>query len=261
MGDPPGAAKSAPFAAENWSMRGSALERPRTRDGERSVQWFELLGLPVSDVDQEQALAALGGFIEAGRPRLVVTADASGAAIAARDAEFARIWRSADLVTPDSAGILWAARRAGRSLRERVSGVELAERLCELGAERGFELFFYGAAPGVAEAAAREMERRYPGLRIAGTAHGFLSETEQDELVERIRALRPAVLLVALGIPRQEKWLAAHLEELGVPVCMGVGGTFDVFAGQVDRAPSWMQRRGLEWLYRLARNPRKIQKV
>src|SRR5262245_40422150 len=241
-------------------LAGSPMSPPSNRE-QTGVASFDLLGLPISRVTREEALATLRRFIVSGQPHMVLTADASGVVTASRDAEFARIWRRADLVTPDSAGILWAARRAGRPLRERVSGVELAERLCELGAERGFELFFYGAAPGVAEAAAREMERRYPGLRIAGTAHGFLSETEQQELVARIRALRPAVLLVALGIPRQEKWLAAHLEELGVPVCMGVGGTFDVFAGQVDRAPSWMQRRGLEWLYRLARNPRKIQKV
>jgi N-acetylglucosaminyldiphosphoundecaprenol N-acetyl-beta-D-mannosaminyltransferase len=222
---------------------------------------FDLLGLPVSRVDRSEALAIVAEFIRSGKPHLVVTADASGVVIAANDPEFARIWRRADLVTPDSTGILWAARRLGFPLRERVSGVELAEDLCRLGAEQGFGLFFYGAAPGVAEAAAGAMTARYPGLRVVGTAHGFLPAAEHPALVARIRALRPAVLLVAQGIPRQEKWLATHLEELAVPVCMGVGGTFDVFAGQVDRAPLWMQRRGLEWLYRLARNPRKVQKV
>ncbi len=222
---------------------------------------FDLLGLPVSRVDRAGALRALRGFIASGKPHLVLTADASGAVIAAGDPEFQAIWRRADLVTPDSTGILWAARRLGAPLPERVSGVELAEELCRIGAEDGFGLFFYGAAPGVAEAAAHAMEARYPRLRVAGTAHGFLSTVAQAELVERIRALRPAVLLVALGIPRQEKWLAANLDRLGVPVCMGVGGTFDVLAGNVDRAPPWMQRRGLEWLYRLLRNPRKIAKV
>jgi N-acetylglucosaminyldiphosphoundecaprenol N-acetyl-beta-D-mannosaminyltransferase len=239
----------------------TGLMLPSTPPATRCRPTFDLLGLPVDRIDRAGALQALEEFIDGGRPRLVLTADASGVVIAAGDTEFAAIWRAADLVTPDSAGILWAARRAGCSLRERVSGVELAERLCELGAMRGFGVFFYGAAPGVAERAAREMERRYPGLRVVGTAHGFVSPHEQAELVARIRALQPAVLLVALGIPRQEKWIAANLAELGVPVCMGVGGTLDVFAGVATRAPAWMQRRGLEWLYRLARNPKKIAKV
>lgn len=222
---------------------------------------FDLLGLPVARVDRREALAVLKDFICSGTPHLVLTADASGVVIAASDPEFATIWRRADLVTPDSTGILWAARRLGCPLRERVSGVEVAEDLCRLGAEQGFGIFFYGAAPGVAEAAAAAMEARYPGLQVVGTAHGFLPLEEHPALIARIRKVRPAVLLVAQGIPRQEKWIAAHLEQLGVPVCMGVGGTLDVFAGNVDRAPLWMQRRGLEWLYRLARNPRKLNKV
>lgn len=232
--------------------------RPRAED---AVPSLDLLGLPVSRLDRREALAVLERFIDSGEPHLVVTADASGVAIAAQDAEFARIWRGADLVTPDSAGILWAARRAGVPLAERVSGVELAEDLCAMAARRGFGVFFYGAAPGVADDAARRMEERYPGLQVVGTENGYITRAEQQDLVRRIRSLRPAVLLVAMGIPMQEKWLAAHLEELGVPVCMGVGGTLDVFSGRVKRAPVVFQRLHLEWLYRLASNPKKIAKV
>src|SRR5207247_946386 len=124
---------------------------------------------------------------------------------------------------------------------ERVSGVDLAERLCESSALRGHSIFFYGAAPGVAEAAVANLGARYPGLRIAGTAHGFLAASEQEALLARIEAARPDVLLVALGIPRQEKWISRHMERLRVPVSIGVGGSFDVFAGKVARAPGWMQ--------------------
>jgi N-acetylglucosaminyldiphosphoundecaprenol N-acetyl-beta-D-mannosaminyltransferase len=225
------------------------------------IEWVDLLDVRISRVDQEEALAILTGFVASGQPHLVVTADAAGVVTAAADAEFRAVVRGADLVTPDSAGILWAARRLGTPLPERVSGVDLVERLCQLSGKHGWSIFFYGAAPGVAEAAAARLQERFPGMRIAGTAHGFLSDKEQRALEERIRAARPDLLFVALGIPRQEKWIWSRKEALGVPVSMGVGGSFDVFAGQVTRAPIWMQRRGLEWLYRLWKNPRKISKV
>lgn len=226
-----------------------------------AVQTVSLLGIRVTRLTNAEALECLERFIESGRPHLVVTADSSGVVVARRDEEFRRIVNSADLVTADSAGIVWAARRLGQPLPERVSGCDLAERLCALAAQRGYSVFFYGAAPGVAEAAATNMQARYPGLRVAGTSHGFLSPPEQEALVERIRAARPDILLVALGIPRQEKWIHAHRERLGVPVMIGVGGSFDVFSGRVRRAPLWMQRHGLEWIYRLASNPRKLAKV
>ena len=227
-----------------------------------SVETIDLLGMRVSRVNRAQALEVLQRFIDSGEPHLVVTADASGHVIAARDPEFLRIVNNAALVTPDSTGILWAAKRLGTPLEERVSGVELAEQLVAESARRGYGVYFYGAAPGVAEEAAARMRDRYPGAQIVGTADGFRnSPEEQQALIEDIRRKAPAVLLVAMGIPKQEKWIARHMEELRVPVCMGVGGTFDVFSGRVDRAPLWMQRRGLEWLYRLARNPSKYSKV
>lgn len=226
------------------------------------VEWIDLLGVRVSNVDREQTHRLLRQWVREDVARLVVTADASAVVIAARDPDYLQIVNRAALVTPDGAGILWAAHRAGTPLRERVSGVDLAEHLIARSAEQEYGVFLYGAAPGVAAAAAGEMSRRYPGCRIVGTAHGYLGRAEeQTRLLEEIRAAAPRVLLVALGIPAQEKWLAAHLPALGVPVGMGVGGTFDVLSGRTRRAPVWMQRRGLEWLYRLALNPRKLAKV
>jgi N-acetylglucosaminyldiphosphoundecaprenol N-acetyl-beta-D-mannosaminyltransferase len=225
------------------------------------VERVHLLDVPISRVTNQQALAILAEYVRSGEPHLVVTADASAVVTAAQDPEFRAVLADADLVTPDSAGILWAARRLGRPLPERVSGVDLAERLCEMAGKSGWRVFFYGAAPGVAAEAARVMQSRFPGLRIAGTAHGFLNEREQAELEEQIRTAQPELLFVAMGIPRQEKWIRSRMSRLGVPVSMGVGGTFDVFAGRVSRAPAWMQRHSLEWLYRLWKNPRKIGKV
>jgi N-acetylglucosaminyldiphosphoundecaprenol N-acetyl-beta-D-mannosaminyltransferase len=240
------------------------IERDAMAAGDQGLtplEWIPMLGVRVTRLTSAEALRRLETFIESGLPHLIVTADSSGVVIASEDEEFRRIVNGADMVTADSTGILWAARRQGTPLPERVSGVDLAEQLCALAARRGYRVFFYGAAPGVADAAAVNMQARYPGLTIAGTAHGFLTPEEQSALVERVRAARADILLVALGIPRQEKWLATNLNRLGVPVTMGVGGTFDVFSGRVRRAPLWMQRHGLEWFYRLATNPKKLAKV
>lgn len=216
----------------------------------------------VSRVTRARALEMLQEFIDSGTPHHVVTADASAHVIAAGDPEYLAIVNRAPLVTPDGTGILWAARKLGTPLEERVSGVDLAEQLCAESAKRGYGVYFYGAAPGVAAGAAETMRGRYPGASIVGTVDGYQnSEEQQAALLCDIREKRPAVLLVAMGIPRQEKWIAAHIEELAVPVCMGVGGTFDVFSGRVKRAPVWMQRRGLEWLYRLVQDPKKYAKV
>jgi N-acetylglucosaminyldiphosphoundecaprenol N-acetyl-beta-D-mannosaminyltransferase len=244
-------AERKPMAEGASGRRAAALPIERVR----------VLDVPISKVNNQQALALLTEFVRSGEPHLVVTADASGVVTAARDAEFRAVVEGADLVTPDSTGILWAARRLGRPLPERVSGVDLAERLCELAGQFGWGVFFYGAAPGVADEAARVMHSRFPGLRVAGTAHGFLNEREQAALEARICESRPEILFVAMGIPRQEKWIWSRMTRLAVPVSMGVGGTFDVFAGRVNRAPIWMQRHGMEWLYRLWKNPRKISKV
>lgn len=223
---------------------------------------IRLHGMRVDRVDMDGALALIEGFIASGGPpRHVLTADASMVVTAAQDPEFARIADKADLVTPDGAGILWAAKRVGAPIRAKVSGVDLSAHLCRLSAEKGWRLFFFGAAPGVAEEAAARMRARFPSTNIVGWRDGFFQTADEATVVEQIKAARPDVLLVALGIPKQEKFIDRHKAALGVPVSVGVGGTFDVFSGTVKRAPVWMQNSGLEWAYRLASNPKKISKV
>lgn len=226
----------------------------------RAVESKWILGVKVNTVDTAAALEMIEEFIESGKPHMVVTADSSAVVLAQRDPELRDIINSADLVTPDSVGILWAARRFGTPLPERVSGVDLVGLICERASRSGHSVFLLGAAPGVAAAAADKLVERYPGLQIAGTHHGFFDHSNSAEVVEMIRASKPHVLFVAMGIPLQEKWIHRHLDELGVPVAMGVGGTLDVISGRVKRAPEWMQRHGLEWAHRLASNPRKIRK-
>ncbi|MCL6629510.1 MAG: WecB/TagA/CpsF family glycosyltransferase [Armatimonadetes bacterium] len=219
-----------------------------------------ILGVDISAVDTKSTLAILEDYIREGKPRMVVTADSSAVVLAQHDEELRNIINSADLVTPDSVGILWAAKRFGTPLPERVSGVDIFEFLCERAALNGYKIFLLGAAPGVAEAAVNKLKQRYPGLVVAGTHHGFFGQEESPRVVEKIRACKPDILFVAMGIPKQEKWIAANIHQLQVPVCIGVGGTLDVVSGRVKRAPKWMQDMGLEWLYRLATNPRKIRK-
>lgn len=220
-----------------------------------------LLGMRVDRVDMNGALALVERFIREKTPRHIVTADASMVVTASEDPEFARIVAASDLVTPDGAGILWATRRLGRPVRAKVSGVDLAARCCALSAVKGWRIFFFGAAPGVAHEAAARMRARHPGAQIVGVRDGYFKPADEASVVAEIKAARPDILLVALGIPKQEKFISRHKAALGVPVSIGVGGTLDVFSGTVRRAPVWMQRAGLEWAYRLASNPKKISKV
>ena len=229
----------------------------------KQEQWnsVRILGLRVDRISADAALAAIHGFIAAGTPAHIVTADASMAVLARGDADLKAIVDGAALVTPDGAGILWAGRLLGTPIRHKVSGVDLVATLCQNSAKTGTRIFFFGAAPGVAAEAADKMRERFPGTNIVGTRDGFFTPADAPQIVAEIKAARPDVLLVAFGIPKQEKWIQAHKAALGVPVLIGVGGSFDVHSGRVSRAPVWMQRSSLEWLYRLSKNPKKIGKV
>jgi N-acetylglucosaminyldiphosphoundecaprenol N-acetyl-beta-D-mannosaminyltransferase len=221
-----------------------------------------LLGVKVHRVDMAATLALIREFVACEKPHIIVTADASGIVRARDDAEYRQIVNSADLVTPDGAGVLWGARKLGTPLIERVSGVEIAREMCRLAAEEGFAIYFLGAAPGVAELAAENLAKQYPGLQIAGTHDGYFDPSQDTEIAALVKASGAKALLVAMGIPRQEKFIRDNMDELGVCVAMGVGGSFDVFSGKVKRAPEWWQRHGLEWFYRFAMDPKnKISKV
>ena len=171
---------------------------------------IHILELPVHHVRMTDALDRIDAFIADGTPHHVVTADASMMVMAQQDADLRGILLRADLITPDSEGILWASRRQGQALPERVSGVEIVERLCERSAQNGCRLYFLGAAPGVAEQARKRMTTKYPGAQIVGTRNGFFTEAELPGILADIRDARPDVLCVAFGIPKQEKWIDLH---------------------------------------------------
>lgn len=222
---------------------------------------ISVLGIPIDRLTMEEAMERLEAQIASRTPGLVVTADASGLVIAGDDPEFQKILLSATLVTPDSAGVLWAMRRKGVATLGRVSGVDLVDRLCAKSMEKGYRIFLLGAAPGIAELAAEKLQLRYPGCRIVGTRNGYFPASDDALVAQEIAALKPDVLFVAMGMPRQEKFIVGTMDIIRAPVAMGVGGSLDVFSGKVRRAPKWMQRLQLEWLWRLIKNPRKIGKV
>jgi len=216
-----------------------------------------LLGVRVDDVTGDEALSRIEGFIQEGTPHQVVTINPEFVVASQRDEEFRRILNAADLALPDGIGIVWASRllSRGRPLRERVAGSDLLPKIAALAAKRGYRLFLLGAAPGVAEEAARRLRQQSPGLTIAGTYAGSPAAEEEDEIVALVRAAKPDILFVAYGAPAQDKWIARNLEQMGVPVAMGVGGAFDFIAGVAVRAPRWVQCLGLEWLHRLCHQP------
>lgn len=223
---------------------------------------IRLLGVKIHRVDMAATLGLIREFIASGEPHMIVTADASGIVRAQSDAEFREIVNNAALVTPDGFGVIKGASMLGAPLIERVSGVEIAREMCRMSAEDGFSVYFLGAAPGVAELAAENLKAQYPGLNVAGTHDGYFDASRDAEITAMVRASGAQALLVAMGIPRQEKFIRDNMDGLGVCVAMGVGGSFDVFSGKVKRAPEWFQNHGLEWLYRLAADPKsKASKV
>lgn len=217
-----------------------------------------VLNVSIDAVTMSEAVARLENFIAEKKPHLVATANAEMVMLAQEDQELADILASCHLVVPDGAGVVWAARYQGYTMPERVAGYDLAQNLLAQAAKKGYRVFMFGTKPEIIEKAENTALSRFPGLVIAGTRHGFFTKNDEAEIIATINAAKPDILLAALGVPKQEKWLASNLDKLQVPVCMGVGGTFDVMAGAVKRAPLWMQRTGLEWSYRLIRQPQRL---
>lgn len=245
--------------------------------GEEIPESIEAFDVKISAVTMDEAIAKIGEFIQSRTPHHVVTTDANAILRAKEDPEYAAIVRRAAMATPDGYGVIWGARLLGYPIYERVTGVDMVTGICELAARNGYSIYILGSEPGengepgVAEIAATNLLGKYPGMRVAGTHHGFwrrdakaegLSAEEADaRMADAVRAAAPDVLFVAMGIPAQEKFIAAQLERMQVPVSIGVGGSFDVYSGKFERAPQWVQRIGLEWLYRVFIDPSRWKRM
>lgn len=228
---------------------------------ENSIPVKKVLGTAVATLDMEGALQAIRVMLASGKSHLVVTADANCLVLAKDDSQFASELAQASLITADGAGVVWALKRQGVILEQKVSGVELAERLIEASAREDTRLFFLGAAPGIAQEAADRMLAKYPGAKIVGFHHGFFGPDEEGTILSEIQKANPNVLLVAMGMPKQERFLLRNFDKLPPLVGMGVGGTLDVFSGRVKRAPKIFQKLKMEWLWRSVLNPKKYQKL
>lgn len=220
-----------------------------------------VLNVPVDAINMEETVDLVPVFIGERTSHIIVTANAEMVMQATEDEELYNILVQADLVLADGIGVVWAARHQGSRLPERVAGADLVNRLLETAAARGYKVFFLGAAPGVAEQAAQRVRSRYKNIEICGTRDGYFTPETEPAVIAAVKEASPDILLAGLGVPRQEKWLWKHKDILGVPVCIGVGGVIDVLAGVTQRAPVWMQKSGLEWLYRLVKQPWRIGRM
>lgn len=241
-----------------------ALAAARPTSGSPNVEGRStVLGVAVDRVTLDESAERVRGWVAARRTEdfpvhQVVTLNPEMVMRARRDSVFASLLKEADLVTADGVGVVWAAGRLGQPLPGRVTGVDLTAALMEEGAREGWRFYFLGGQPGVAEEAARAAQSRYPGLVVAGARHGYFTSAEEQQVVAELRQAAPDIMLVALGSPKQEAFIARHRETLGAAAALGVGGTLDVLAGRVRRAPVWTRRLGLEWLYRLVKEPRRF---
>lgn len=216
---------------------------------------LRILGIPIHDVTLAEAVEWAARWVAEGGPHQIATVNPEFVMTARRLPAFRAVLERADICLPDGVGITLAARYLGRPLRERVAGVDLVEALAEQAAREGWRLFLLGAAPGVAEKAAANLTARFPGLTVCGTYAGSPAPEEEADIVRRVREARSHILFVAYGAPAQDLWVARNLAHTGAAVGIGVGGALDYLAGVVPRAPRWMRRAGLEWFYRLLRQP------
>jgi N-acetylglucosaminyldiphosphoundecaprenol N-acetyl-beta-D-mannosaminyltransferase len=229
-------------------------------------QRVEVLGLPVDLVKLEDALASVDARIQAWRtapsePLMqIVTVNAEMAIQALRSPDLRAVFERSALVVPDGEGVVWALSRQGIKT-PKVAGVQLVEALAARAAQCGWRLAFLGAAPGVARQAADKLATRYRDLQVVYVRDGFFTSDEEGQVREALAASGADVLFVALGVPRQEIWLAKYQSALGIPVGMGVGGSFDVLSGRILRAPAFFQRLKLEWFYRLLKEPWRLSRL
>jgi len=226
-----------------------------------SCSTVAVLGVPFNNVTMDEAVALIEEQIREGGFHQVATANVDFLKNAMRDEELRDILCSCEMVVPDGMPIVWMSRLLGTPLKERVSGIDLVERLADVSARRGYGVFLLGASEVSSQRAAKVLRQRYPGLRIVGRyspAPQPLERMNHEEILRRIEEARPQILLVAFGNPKQEQWIAMHRERLNVPVCIGIGGSLDMIAGSVSRAPRWMQSSGLEWMHRMVLEPKRL---
>lgn len=219
---------------------------------------IEVLGVPVDCVDMQQSLERVDHMLKGNKAEAVIAVNPEKVIKAQNNPTLLTRLRQAGLLIPDGIGLVVAARLLGLGRMERVPGSELMPAICDLAARKGYRIFLYGAATEVNCKAREVLAKQYPGLKIAGGRDGFVKDEDMSSVIHDINMSGAQILFVALGSPRQELWMEKYLPQLNVKVCQGVGGTFDVIAGKVKRAPTLFRRMQLEWFYRLASQPKRL---
>ena len=219
---------------------------------------IDILGVKVDKISFDNALDRAEQLVKTDGVSAVFTPNPEIIMAAKDDEEFREILNGADLCTADGIGVVYAARILKTPVPERVAGFDLTCALLECLSRSGEGVFLFGAKPGVAETAKANMEKKYEGINIVGTRNGYFTADDEAEIIKEINESGAKLLLVCLGAPKQEKWIAANRDKLSVNLCMGVGGTLDVFAGTAKRAPKLFIKLNLEWLYRLLKQPSRI---
>lgn len=230
------------------------------------MEIINIRGVNFHNVTLDEAVGWVTETLASGAetPRVVFTPNSEIVQLCIEQPEYYPLINSADLIIPDGIGVVKASRILGTPLKGKVAGIELGERVIALASEKGYSVYFLGAKPGVAEQAAAKMREKYPGFTIAGTHDGYFQKTgeENEAVLAEIRAAAPDVLYVCLGVPAQEKWIDANRAAMGsVRLCLALGGSLDVWAGNVRRAPKLFIKLGLEWFYRLCREPWRLGRM
>jgi N-acetylglucosaminyldiphosphoundecaprenol N-acetyl-beta-D-mannosaminyltransferase len=215
-------------------------------------------GVYVDNLSEDEALSRIDELIEGGGSHYMTVVNAAKVVAANKDEQLREKLSKAKLVTADGMSVVWASRLVGQPLKQRVTGIDLFERLVAHAARRGLSVYFLGARDASVGGVVSRFTSRFPNLRVAGYRNGYFDWSESPEIADEIRQSKTDLLFVAMGSPAQENWIEQYLEATGARFALGVGGSFDHLSGLQRRAPAWMQRAGLEWVYRLAREPRRL---
>jgi len=222
---------------------------------------INILGVSLDYVDYNQACKMVERFLESFDRKVIVTPNAEIIMAARKNPDLMEVVNKADLCLPDGIGVVIASKILGRPLKERTTGFDFMIKILQMAAKKGLSVFLLGGKPGVAQKAAVEIMSRFPEVKIAGTHHGYFNQEEECKIIDIINDAKADILLVAMGFPKQEKFIIDNQNKLSFRVAIGVGGSFDVLSGNVNRAPDFMQRAGLEWLYRLITQPWRFKRM
>jgi len=225
---------------------------------------IDIANILIDNVTFDETIEKIESLIQNKQPSLIVTPNADHIVRLHKDELFLEIYKAADLVLADGMSLIYASKLLKTPFKEKISGSDLFPLLCKVAAEKGYRLFFLGGRPGACSTAAEKMKEKYNDLIIAGTyspPFGFENDiNEMEKINEMIKLDKPDILFVGLGAPKQEKWIYQNYNDIGVPVSIGVGVTFEFYSGMVKRAPEWMQKHGLEWFWRLMKEPGRLWK-